>query len=443
MVSASDDGTLKVWEVETGRELATLEGHRRSVWGCAVTADGRRVVSASEDRTLKVWEVETGRKLATLEGHRRPVTGCAVTADGRRVVSASEDGTLKVWEVETGRCIHTLYGSIAFRSVASSSEVLCAGDDRGNVWIFELSSPVSGMDQASTTVFSQGSRMNIHFKKPLLEAYRANALALFVGSGLSLGRDVRGNFPTWSQLPQRLLDACERFDVLDNQAIEAKRSTFKSRMRLEVMLAELGSLCTALERDYQKALNDIFRPADAAPGAAHEAVTRLGVRAILTTNYDSLLEETRESPRRTPYTWRESHLALNDLESGRNVLLKVHGTAERHDTVVMSELEYHKARSDLSYQKVLSHLLQRYTFLFIGYGMNDPLDLDLVLKWNAEAFKSVARRHYALLKDPSDTDRDRYEREYNIQVIRYSDHADLPAILEELRRAASSPATGS
>ncbi|MFE8603750.1 SIR2 family NAD-dependent protein deacylase [Archangium violaceum] len=158
---------------------------------------------------------------------------------------------------------------------------------------------------------------------------------------------------------------------------------------------------------------------------------------MLTTNYDSLLERFQEAQHRQAYTWKESDLALNDLKSGRHVLLKVHGTAERHDTVVMTESEYRDVRSNPSYRAVLGHLLQGYTFLFLGYGMNDPLDLDLVLKWNAEAFKSAARRHYALLKDPSDSDRDRYEREYNVRVIAYSDHAQLPAILEELQRTAA------
>ncbi|MFY0572661.1 SIR2 family protein [Archangium lansingense] len=437
VVSASWDNTLKVWEVETGREVAALEGHGASVTGCAVTPDGRSVVSASDDGTLKVWALETGREVATLEGHGDSVTGCVVTPDGRRVVSASDDGTLKVWELETGRCLHTLHGIGAFHSVAATSQVICAGDVLGNVWILELEPGVPGMSPAPMNTPLPGPRMNIPFPKPVLEACRSRSLALFIGSGLSLGRDVKGSFPTWSQLPHRLLDACERLGSLDEQVIQARRALFTGRMRLEVMLADLGSLRAALDRDYQKALNDIFRPADAAPGAAHQAVARLGVRAILTTNYDPLLERLQEAQHRQPYTWKESDLALNDLESGRHVLFKIHGTAERHDTVVMTESEYRDVRSNPSYRSVLGHLLQGYTFLFIGYGMNDPLDLDLVLKWNADAFKSAARRHYALLKEPSDTDRDRYEREYNVRVIPYSDHAQLPAILEELQRAAS------
>ena len=68
-VSASSDKTLKVWEVESGRELRTLEGHTDWVYGVALSGDGRRAVSASWDKTLKVWEVESGRELRTLEGH--------------------------------------------------------------------------------------------------------------------------------------------------------------------------------------------------------------------------------------------------------------------------------------------------------------------------------------------------------------------------------------
>ena len=90
------DNTLKVWDLETGQALRTLEGHSDGVNAVAVTPDGKRAVSASWDKTLKVWDLETGRALRTLEGHSDSVNGVAVTrgreAGGLRVLGQDAEG---------------------------------------------------------------------------------------------------------------------------------------------------------------------------------------------------------------------------------------------------------------------------------------------------------------------------------------------------------------
>ncbi len=112
-VSAIDDGTLKVQNMETGEGISLMPGHTGPVTACAYSPDGKRIVSASRDKTLKVWdveEVETSEMTSTMPGHTDPVTAFAYSPDGKRIVSASFDYTLKVWDVETGKMMATLYG---------------------------------------------------------------------------------------------------------------------------------------------------------------------------------------------------------------------------------------------------------------------------------------------------------------------------------------------
>jgi WD40 repeat protein len=94
-VSGSWDRTLKVWDLLTGKEVRTLEGHTDGVNGVAVIADGRHAVSASDDRTLKVWDLLTGQAIATLKTHA-PLYCCAVTPDGKTLLAGDRAGSLHI-----------------------------------------------------------------------------------------------------------------------------------------------------------------------------------------------------------------------------------------------------------------------------------------------------------------------------------------------------------
>ncbi len=110
-VSSSFDKTLKIWDLQSGRALRSLEGHSDLIFDVTITSDGKRAVSASFDKTLKMWDLESGRELRSLEGHSEGVSGVAATPDGRRAVTASSNGMLKVWDLESGRELRSLEGN--------------------------------------------------------------------------------------------------------------------------------------------------------------------------------------------------------------------------------------------------------------------------------------------------------------------------------------------
>jgi tetratricopeptide (TPR) repeat protein len=114
LASASWDGTMKVWDAQTGQEQLTLKGHTREVFSVCFSPDGRRLASASYDRTVKVWDAQTGQEQLTLKGHTGLVTSVCFSPDGRRLATASYDQTLKVWDAQTGQEQLTLQGHTAF-----------------------------------------------------------------------------------------------------------------------------------------------------------------------------------------------------------------------------------------------------------------------------------------------------------------------------------------
>lgn len=107
-VSGSHDGSLRVWDIDSGACLRTLKGHK-SLVSCVAALSGGRCISGSFDNTLRVWDIESGAYLKILKGHSNLVECMAVLSNGR-CVSGSYDGTLRVWDADSGVCLKTLEG---------------------------------------------------------------------------------------------------------------------------------------------------------------------------------------------------------------------------------------------------------------------------------------------------------------------------------------------
>lgn len=98
LATGSEDNTIKLWEVNTGKMIDTLSGHSWSVVALAFSTDGEMLVSGSWDKTVKLWMVHTKKEIMTLFGHVDSVSAVAVSPDAQLIASGSRDKTIKLWQ---------------------------------------------------------------------------------------------------------------------------------------------------------------------------------------------------------------------------------------------------------------------------------------------------------------------------------------------------------
>ncbi|MFN0125574.1 MAG: protein kinase domain-containing protein [Verrucomicrobiales bacterium] len=102
IVTASDDGTARVWVAATGELITTLHGHREAVLRAAFSPDGSKISTVSGDRSACLWDATSGRLIATLSGHGGAVRRVRFSPDGTRIATAALDNTVGVWDTTTG-----------------------------------------------------------------------------------------------------------------------------------------------------------------------------------------------------------------------------------------------------------------------------------------------------------------------------------------------------
>src|SRR6266542_2869711 len=106
LASMSEDKTIKVWDVATRKEQATLDGRKATF-----SPDGKTLAWIElDDRTIRLWDVLTRKEGTALREHGSDVCSIALSPDGRILASGSSTGTVRLWDVATGKARATYRG---------------------------------------------------------------------------------------------------------------------------------------------------------------------------------------------------------------------------------------------------------------------------------------------------------------------------------------------
>jgi WD40 repeat protein/serine/threonine protein kinase len=136
-LSGAGDGTVRLWDVTTGREVRRFSGHNEYVEAVAFSPDGRQALTAGHDRTVHLWDVQTGNEIRVFKGHTNIIHNVAFSPDGRRALSAGDDDTMRLWDLESGQELRRFPGfcGLAF---SPDGRLALSGEASGRIGLWDV-----------------------------------------------------------------------------------------------------------------------------------------------------------------------------------------------------------------------------------------------------------------------------------------------------------------
>lgn len=279
----------------------------------------------------------------------------------------------------------------------------------------------------------------------LLEAIRTKKCVLFAGAGLSRG-SIQGDgeekeidLPTWDGLLVELLNRARSLDYVSaNEAGKLRKAVKEGKYLFvaQTIRHVLGA------RAFDDTLEAIFRNSELKPTTRHYLIAQIPFIAIVTTNYDKLLESAYAAQGYVPptYTYRDAPDVIAALSHQKFFILKAHGDIDRKDTIILSEKDYRDILyREPGYRAALNTIFITKTVFFVGASLSD-VDVKLILESVSESFSGRGPVHYALVPwgDASDSEVIHWRDFFGIHLIRYKatkDHPEVDNFLSQLRDA--------
>ncbi len=272
--------------------------------------------------------------------------------------------------------------------------------------------------------------MAIRIPDELSKAVANGRAVLFVGAGMS-----RPQLPGWVGLLERMRDWAAKEGI----APPAHLATLIGRGKLMLAADELRR---ALGRRTGECLQALLDPQGLELGPAHALTWKLPFGAVVTTNFDRLLEHAANGV--PVYTWRDEEGMTRAARGAERALVKVHGCVSMPDTVVLGGADYRKLLfSNEPYKRFMQHLLIGKTILFMGYGLQD-YDLEPLMEEMQQVLPKGRAPDFALfdVREMSPPEIESYKERFGVELI-YDPAAtgfpDYAAFLQQLQDSLPEP----
>jgi WD40 repeat protein len=164
VLSASYDGTARLWDIQTGQEIRQFRGHTGAVDSVAFSSDGQRILTGGADGVVLLWDIEPHPELPILDGKNGGMFGVAFSPDGTHLATNVVNNVLQMWDVDSGKLLWSKKGNgFALWALAFSpnGEYLLSGNMDGvtTLWDAETGQEVrqftsQGLDEINALAFS-------------------------------------------------------------------------------------------------------------------------------------------------------------------------------------------------------------------------------------------------------------------------------------------------
>ncbi|KAL8393000.1 hypothetical protein RB595_002984 [Gaeumannomyces hyphopodioides] len=142
-LAAAGHHTVKLFDIKSTNPnpLIVFEGHTGNITGVAFHCEGKWMVTSSEDGTVKIWETRSG-SIQRSYSHGCPANDVVIHPNQGEIISCDRSGSVRVWDLAENNCSHELIPeedvSVSSVTVASDGSLLCAANNNGNVFVWQL-----------------------------------------------------------------------------------------------------------------------------------------------------------------------------------------------------------------------------------------------------------------------------------------------------------------